>query len=233
MKRPNIAMSSNVGKEGMLSIRDTYLKAVWKAGGIPSLLYPCTEDGYTKEVINSFDGFVFCGGEDIDPKFYGEEKSSNLVNICSLRDEFEHGLFIAALGSKKPILGICRGMQIINVFLGGSLYQHIDGHIQKEERDVATQCINVKNKSLLADITNADRINVNSFHHQAIKSLAYGLYIDSVSSDGYIEAYHLEGHNFLLGVQWHPEALFDRDDSSKRIFEAFVNACRHKNIKRR
>ncbi len=227
MTRPNVAMSSSIGEEGMLSIRDTYLKAVWKAGGMPSLLYSCSDYGYINETINSFDGFVFCGGGDIDPKFYREENKGQSKNICSLRDGFEYRLFIAAYLSKKPILGICRGMQIINVFLGGSLYQHINGHIQKEKRDVATQCVHVKKGSLLADIISANRVTVNSFHHQAIKALADGLYIDSMSSDGYIEAYHLEGHNFLLGIQWHPEALFDRDESSKRIFEAFINACRH------
>ncbi len=217
-------MSSNIGKDGMLSIRDTYLKAVWMAGGRTSLLYPDIGNDYIEEIIDGFDGFIFCGGGDIDAKFYGE-KNAEATNICSLRDDFECRLFIAAYSSKKAILGICRGMQIINVFLGGSLHQNIYGHMQNQARCKFSHSIYVEKQSFLYNIVKKEELKVNSFHHQAINSLSAALAVNATSSDGYIEAYSHKNHPFLLGVQWHPEACCESDVYSGRIFAAFIDAC--------
>ncbi len=225
MKRPIIAMSSKIGEGGMISIRDTYLNAVWHAGGLPFVLSPSVREKYLAEVCRVSDGFIFCGGEDIDPKYYGEAVNNINPNISSLRDEFEYRLFIAAIKTNKPILGICRGMQIINVFLGGSLYQHIEGHMQGKPRDLATHSLEIKNKSLLFNIIQRGAIGVNSFHHQAIKRLSDRLVIDAISDDGYIEAFHCPDHRFLLGIQWHPEACFSFDAASEQIFKKFTDAC--------
>jgi putative glutamine amidotransferase len=181
---------------------------------------------YIKEVCEHFDGFLFCGGEDLDPKYYGEEKSRLLGNICSVRDEYEEKMFSAAYKTGKPILGICRGMQIINVFLGGSLHQHIDGHKQAESRDARTHTVELCESGVLRKILGESAIAVNSFHHQIVKRLAADLICNATSTnDGYIEAFHHKEHPFLLGVQWHPECYFELSETSSKIFNEFIKAC--------
>jgi len=227
MNRLHIALSGSINENKMISVNKNYLSAIWDTGGIPTLLAPSTDTEYINEVSECFDGFIFCGGEDIHPKYYNERKGKNTKNICSARDEFEEKLFFSVFARKKPILGICRGMQIINVFLGGSLYQHIEGHMQKEEKHVLTHTISISDGSLLNQITGKKTFFVNSFHHQAIKSLSSLLLLDAFDTrDGYIEAFHHSGHKFLMGVQWHPEACYAFDESSRSIFDAFMAACK-------
>ncbi len=223
MKRANIALASSIS-DGMVSVRDTYLNSIWREGAIPTLLQPRADEEYVSRAAEDFDGFVFCGGDDIDPKYYGEENVAS-KNICSVRDEFERMLFEAVYKTGKPILGICRGMQVINVFLGGSLHQHIDGHVQEEHRAVRTHSVSLTEGAMLAEILGEENIDVNSFHHQVVKVLADGLAVDAVSSDGYLEACHAVGHPFLLCVQWHPESYYDDCETSRKIFKAFVEAC--------
>lgn len=225
MDKVIIALSSSLNDTGYVLVTEDYLNSIRRAGGIPSLLAPRLDDDYIREICETSDGFLFCGGDDMDPKYYGEENSAS-QNICSRRDEFEAKLFAAAYKTGKPILGICRGLQVINVFLGGSLYQHIDGHRQDAARNVRTHAVLLNNDGLLRDIIGEDRIEVNSFHHQLIKRLADPLWLDATSErEGYIEAFHHPGHKFLLGVQWHPEAYFTESETSARIFEAFIEAC--------
>lgn len=225
MERMRIALSGSP-QNGFITVKPAYLDAIWEFGGIPTLLSPRTDDEYVNEVVNSFDGFLFCGGVDIDPSYYGEEINGS-ENICSLRDEFEKKLFDAAYKSGKPILGICRGMQVINVFLGGSLHQHIENHSQDEGRGILTHGVTVNEGGLLHKIEGRGHIEVNSFHHQVVNVLAPCLDIDG-SSDGdvYIEAFHHKDHPFLLGVQWHPEDYFKESETSGKIFEEFIGACR-------
>ncbi len=218
----NIALSATVSEDGIVSVNKKYLSAVLCAGGVPSVLYPSVDTRYIEYAAMIYDGFVFCGGGDIDPKYYGEKASSKTKNICSLRDRFEYELFKKVLLKRKPILGICRGMQIMNVFLGGSLYQNIEGHMQTEPRDVRTHSVKVLKGGLLGEITGNGEMNVNSFHHQAIALLSARLCADAVSDDGYIEAFHFKDHPFLLGVQWHPEAYHMEDEAASLIFKAFV-----------
>ncbi len=226
MIKVNIALSASLQDGSNVSVSRYYLEAIHASGGFASPLAPCIDDKYINEVAQSFDGFLFCGGEDIDPSYYGEERGEKLRNVCSLRDEFEFKLFKAVFKTGKPIFGICRGMQGINVFLGGSLYQHIDGHIQTEEKPTRTHSVKVGRGTLLYNIVKDDSLPVNTFHHQVVKKLADGLVRDAESDDGYIEAFHLDGHRFLLGVQWHPECYYSLEKSSKRIFDAFIEACR-------
>ncbi len=227
MNSPYIALSGSVDDKGVVSINKNYLSAIWDAGGIPVLLTPRCNEEYMRKISENFDGFVFCGGEDIDPKYYGEERSNKTRNICSLRDEFEEKLFWAVYTRSKPILGICRGMQVINVFLGGTLHQHVDEHIQTEARNVLTHTVSVKKGSLLETITGKGELYINSFHHQAIKSLSAELMVDAVSTnDGFIEAFHHKEQKFLLGIQWHPESYYVQNDSARRIFGAFIGASK-------
>lgn len=225
MKNLIVALSSSLDDKGYVMVTEAYLNAVRGSGGIPSVLAPNLDDEYIREVCETSDGFLFCGGDDLDPKYYGE-KIDGSQNICSRRDEFEEKLFAAAYKTGKPILGICRGMQVINVFMGGSLYQHIDGHRQSEARDVRTHGVTLSRGGMLADIIGECEIRVNSFHHQLVKRLAEGLSVDGVSEvEGYIEAFHDPNHPFLLGVQWHPEGYFKHCETSSKIFKAFIEAC--------
>lgn len=226
MNRVQIALMGSFDDEGRVCVMPEYLNALWAAGAVGTLLPYRTDEAFLREVAEKFDGFLFCGGNDIDPKLYGEENKGDSKNICSLRDDFEMAVFKEAFASGKPIFAICRGLQILNAYLGGTLYQHIDGHVQTTPKNVREQKTLVNKGTLLANITGMDEIFTNSFHHQNIKVLGRGLVANAESHDGYIEAAHLEGHKFCLGVQWHPEPYFNEDESSSKIFSAFVEACK-------
>ncbi len=227
--RPLIALLTSIDDKNLVSINRDYLNAVYDSGGI-GVVVPHTEnDARLDEYVETFDGFLFCGGADIDPKYYGEEKRPETKNICSLRDEFEYRLFRKLYPTGKPIFAICRGEQVINVFLGGSLTQHIEGHQQNTARRVTEQRVTVERESMLYEITGREVIYTNSFHHQCVNKLGRGLICDAKSDDGYIEALHSTEHPFCLGVQWHPENFYDFDPSSSKLFDAFVSACKKRN----
>ena len=227
MQRPRIALFASVTETDCASLNQGYLRAIWKSGGDMCVMFHDANEEYVNDVCEHFDGFLFCGGEDIDPKYYGEEKSALLGNVCSMRDEYEEKMFAAAYKTGKPILGICRGMQVINVFLGGSLRQHIDGHKQTGSRETRTHSVELCEGGVLRNILGENTITVNSFHHQIVKKLADGLVCDAISTkDGYIEAFHHKEHPFLLGVQWHPECYYELSETSSKIFETFIRACR-------
>ena len=164
----------------------------------------------------------------MDPVKYGEEKAFDSVEIDDLRDAFEEGLFKAVYPTGKPILGICRGLQSVNVWLGGTLHQHMEGHRQEAPGEERTHPIHVTEGSMFHRLCGKTEVMVNTFHHQAIKALAPGLVADAVSTDGFVEALHMEDHRFLLAVQFHPEFYCKKedDDHSLAIFTAFVDACR-------
>ncbi len=229
-KRANIALSGlRIDKTTYYAsqISEDYLRSIWLSGGSASALYCDACEDYINEACRHFDGFVFCGGGDIDPKYYGEKKAYEIENICSLRDAFEQQLFYTAYKSKKPILGICRGMQVINVFLGGSLHQSICNHSQTEPRRISTHSVSIRVGTPLHSIIGSGEAAVNSFHHQAVKVLAPALETDAVSdSDSLIEAFHDKGHKFCLGVQWHPESMYLNDMYARSIFDSFVKACK-------
>jgi putative glutamine amidotransferase len=227
MSRPKIALAC--GKEGhSMSLNKEYLDAIWRSGGLAVILPYTDDDAQIQEYTELFDGFMFCGGGDVDPKYYNEEKHPKTANISSERDRFESKLFRAALETNKPILGICRGEQFINVLLGGTLYQHIDDHTDNRgmARDGQSHSVALDRSGFLFSLIGKENVLVNTYHHQCVKALADVLVPDALSEDGYIEAYHLPSHPFCLGVQWHPELFYDKDESSVKIFTAFVDACR-------
>ena len=223
--RPLIAMSTSIDDKNLLSINKDYLTSVYQRGGLGVIISPTLEQRIITEYAEEFDGFIFCGGDDIDPKYYGEEKHAETKNICSFRDEFEYLLFQNIYMTGKPILAICRGAQVLSVFLGGNLFQHIEGHRQSAPRYVTGQKTYVEKGGFLYDIIGKEKIHTNSFHHQCVKSLGRGLVCDARSDDGYIEAWYSEKHPFCLGVQWHPENFYPLDSSSSKIFDAFISAC--------
>ena len=225
--RPMIGVvSSREGRRMMLN--QPYLDAVWSAGGLPVVLSYTTDSEKLAEYASTFDGFLFSGGVDVDPVKYGEEKAFDSVEIDNLRDAFEEGLFKAVYPTGKPLLGICRGLQSVNVWLGGTLHQHMEGHRQEAPGEERTHPIHVIEGSMFHRLCGKTEVMVNTFHHQAIKALAPGLVADAISTDGYVEALHMEDHRFLLAVQFHPEFYCKQegDDHSLAIFTAFVDACR-------
>ena len=224
--RPLIGVVSS-REDIRMMLNQTYLDAVWTAGGLPVVMSYTTDAEKLAEYAAIFDGFLFAGGVDIDPVKYGEEKAFDSVEVDHLRDAFEEGLFRAVYPTKKPILGICRGLQSVNVWLGGTLHQHMEGHRQEAPGEERTHPVYVREGSMLRGLCPAE-VMVNSFHHQAVKTLAPTLAVDAMSADGYIEAAHGEGHPFLLAVQFHPEYYCKKegDDHSLAIFTAFVDACR-------
>ena len=225
-KRPLIGLvSSRDGEKMMMAQR--YMDAVWYAGGLPVVLAYTTDPEKLAEYAQIFDGFLFSGGVDVNPVKYREEKQFDSVEIDTVRDEFEEALFRAIYPTGKPILGICRGIQSINVWMGGTLYQHLDGHRQDQPADQTTHEILIKEGSMLHALCGKTSVMVNTFHHQAIKTPAPALTVDALSPDGYIEAVHEEGHRFLFAMQSHPEFYYSKagDDHSLAIFKAFVSAC--------
>ena len=211
--------------EGRVCIMPTYLNALWGEGAIGILLPYRTDPDFLREVASQFDGFLFCGGVDADPALYGEENLGLSKNICSLRDGFEMAMYKEIFSCGKPILGICRGMQMMNIRRGGSMHQDIDNHSQTTDKTECPQKTLI-NDGLLKEIVGKSEIMTNTYHHQCVKALGEGLVVDAVSEDGYIEAIHLDGHRFCLGVQWHPEYCYGIDEPSTKIFEAFVKACK-------
>jgi putative glutamine amidotransferase len=225
MKRPNIAIMASRDADKRICISEHYLNAVWHSGGVGVALPYTTSSERAAELCKYFDGFLFCGGGDISPSLYGgTEEDTN--EVCRARDSFEAMMFNEVFRSGKPILGICRGAQAINVFLGGDLRYHIDGHIQSTPRFQHDTPARILRGSLLHSIIGSEDIWINTIHHQAIGRLADGLVCDAVAQDGIIEAFHHKDRDFCVGVQWHPEAYYDMSPSASRIFNAFISACK-------
>ena len=225
INRPKIALSVSFDEKRQLSVNEDYLNAIYFSGGL-GVVVPYTTDGTRlKEYAEYFDGFLFCGGGDISPTYYNQSLNISEKNICSCRDRFEKELFDVIYPSGKSILGICRGEQIINVFLGGDLLQHIENHMQNEGREVREQKLRVVGDSFLEKIAGEKEMFTNSFHHQAVNRLGRGLVADAYSADGYIEAFHSAEHKFCLGVQWHPEAYYKQSHTASAIFDSFIKSC--------
>ena len=225
-KRPLIAMSSSYRGDNTIALRHTYFDAIYDAGGIPVPLERTTDPATVARYAADFDGFFFTGGVDVDPAHYGESITGEGVEIDPARDAFEFALYEAVKDSGKPTLGVCRGIQFLNVARGGTLYQHIEGHRQTPIPAVERpQHVTVTSDTRLHALVGAEEIMVNSFHHQAIKDIAPSLVITAVADDGTVEAMEDPAHPFFLGVQWHPEYYHRDDRTSAAIFEAFVKAC--------
>jgi putative glutamine amidotransferase len=209
-----------------------YMNGIINAGGIPIIL-PLTDDAeIITRIAERFDGFLFTGGQDVNPKLYGEEPIKKCGNSCNIRDNMEAKLFDeAVIKLDKPVIGICRGIQFINAHLGGTLYQDLPlehgtavNHHQSPPYDVPVHTVNVLPDTFLAEIIGEGTVKVNSYHHQAVKSLAGSLKTAAISEDGLIEAVVMPNRRFMVAVQWHPELSLDNPEN-KKLFKAFVNAC--------
>lgn len=174
------------------------------------------------DIIKILDGILLSGGGDICEKFLNEKLHKEANNIYPIRDEFEISLCKQAYKINIPVLGICRGMQILSIADGGSINQHILGHNQSEARNVTTHDVIVDKKSKLFSIVNNEIIPVNSFHHQVVNRVGKNTSISAYSEDGFIEAIENNEQSFRIGVQWHPEALYNKFLEHFKIFDEFV-----------
>ena len=210
-----------------------YIQAVSQAGGLPILIPSSLPEDQLSVLVACLDGIIFSGGGDIAPAVYGAESAPEVKLVDQERDRTEIQLLREAIDSGLPFFGICRGLQVINVALGGTLYTHVLGqHPQglKHDyypdwpRDYLAHSVRVKNGSRLADILGVDEIRTNSLHHQGIHTLASELQPTAWAPDELIEAVELPGHPFGLGVQWHPEWL-PAHAQMQALFSAFVEAA--------
>jgi putative glutamine amidotransferase len=213
----------------MLALGVTYLDAVAAAGGIPVILAPLPA-GRLESIIERLDGVCLSGGPDIEPGCYGSDAHPELGPTEPEVDLFELSLARAARRRGLPLLAICRGMQVLNVARGGTLVQHLPElggaipHRQEGPSSLASHDVTLAADSRLAKIAGSERIEVNSFHHQAINRLGTGLEPVAWSDDGVIEAVEAPGDAWTLGVQWHAECLADRPEQA-RLFGALVEAA--------
>ena len=233
--KPIIGILGPVDDDGSINLLHTYSAAIEKAGGVPILL-PFTENEETlSEYVSACDGFLFSGGVDVEPKRFGEETKSECGKIQLKRDQLEFSIFKIAFESKKAILGICRGAQVINVALGGTLYQDIPTeiktdilHRQSEPRNMPSHSVNILADTPLMELIGKERMTANSFHHQAIKALGEGLLVMALADDAIIEAVYHNDYPYLLAYQWHPERLCDTDTDNMKIFTSFIKAASKK-----
>jgi putative glutamine amidotransferase len=215
-----------------------YVGSIIQAGGIPLLIPFLSDPLMIQKMVDLCDGLLLSGGEDVDPMHYREEPSPYLGQIIPERDEIELKVFDLFLQQNKPILAICRGCQLMNVALGGDLYQDIPSqinsevsHSQKAPRGYATHTIQVKKESLLFQIVGEEKIRVNSYHHQSAKKVCSPLVPSAFAADGVIEAIESTVHPFLLGVQWHPEGMsIVQDKHAMQLFSAFVDSCKGQSV---
>jgi putative glutamine amidotransferase len=211
----------------------TYVHAVEEAGGLPILIPLFTNLHELEELFPRLDGILLSGGIDLEPSLYGEQKHP-MIEKCDPRlDAFEVALTTLALQKDIPILGICRGMQLLNVLLGGNLYQDIasqcPGTLEHRRRDLPrtelTHTVTVEAGSLMEKLLGTRQCWVNSLHHQAIKEPGEGVRISGRSDDGIAELMEVSGHRFVLGIQGHPEEIYEQVPAFARLFRAFVCAC--------
>lgn len=211
-----------------------YSEAVLQAGGLPIILPP--QDGTVNQILDLVDGLIFSGGADIDPARYGDtDVHPKTYDISDERDRFEIELLNGAVARDMPVLCICRGIQVLNVALGGSLIQHIDDqverplpHRQHEVGIMGTESshqVTFVEGSLSASVFESAAVPVNSLHHQSVAEAADRVQVEGISSDGVIESVSVPGCRFVLGLQWHPELLFKTMPEQLKPFEALVAAA--------
>jgi len=242
--KPLIGITPDVGRspalhsadqgEPLVVLQERYARAILEAGGIPLILPVFPSPTAIRELLDRLDGVLLSGGNfDIHPRFYGEEPAQALGEIKEARTQFELGLLSSALERDLPLLGVCGGAQAINVALGGSLYQDIASQIPEAGehqrgalKEKGGHQIKIHDGTKLKQIVGRDTLEVNTTHHQAVKKLGKGLIVNATAEDGIIEGIESKEHSFVLGVQWHPEALAGRDPSQRKIFAALISACK-------
>jgi len=240
--------------QSRIQLADSYYRAILQAGGLPLLIaYTSAED--IGRILNVVDGLMFTGGGDLDPSYFGEVPSPKLGSISPIRDEMEVRLCREALDKDMPVLGICRGAQLINVAMGGTIYQDLESQWSKEMEKHRENKMGIENEeskevrqellkhsqeapgwygihevffeegSKIEMIMGVKMLRVNSFHHQAVCKPAPGFCVTGWSPDGVVEAIESVKHRFAIGVQWHPERMWEKDSRMLLPFTALIRAC--------
>ena len=231
-RRPLIGITSAYIPDGdYAKVHSSYTQAIKEAGGTPVILPVPEDDDLVGEYVRVLDGLLLTGGDDVPPEAYGESPLEQTKTLSPRRHRFEKVLVEAWLPTRKPILGICRGLQQINVVCGGTLVQDIPTQVgtsvihrdPKRRGDVAHR-VEIEPGTMLRSLLSSASVQVNSNHHQAVKDVGKSLRISARSSDGVIEALEFTGGRFGLLVQWHPERITDAKHR-KAIYGAFVRAC--------
>jgi putative glutamine amidotransferase len=236
-KKPLIGVPCRMdaGKD-QFYLRKHYSEALFHAGATPVLLPLIAEKAYARELVKGVEGILISGSNsDVDPHRYGQEPHPKIGSIVSRRDETDLFLLDEVFRSGRPLLGICFGIQILNVYLGGTLWQDVESqvkeavkHEQTATEDYRSHTIHIKPRSLLYELAQEKETRVNSFHHQAIQKVAPTLIPVATAPDGVVEAVEMrEKRQFVLGVQWHPEIGWETDELSQKIFFSFVTAARN------
>lgn len=235
MNRPLIGISGshNIADRQMF-VRENYMQSVLRAGGIPVLLPEIEDEETAKAILDRLDGLLLAGGGDVLPSRYGEETLPACGEDDPQRDIFELLIIPMAIARNMPIFGICRGIQVLNVAMGGTLIQDIESqqnipkktHQQEPPFSQPVHTVRFEKGSVFERITGATEIKANSMHHQAIKKPADGLQVDGRAEDGIIEAMSAKDGSRIFAVQFHPEYLSDHDAHAQRLFDHFVKLSR-------
>lgn len=237
MPVPVIGLTTYNGKNTyglpIVALGRAYINALTKVGAVPVLVPSGMTKSARQFLLERLDGLLLTGGGDIAIERFGGGSHPRVAGVDPERDEVEISLFLAAMESGLPFLGICRGLQVVNVALGGTLFTHIQDQLPDaikhdydsgSQRQLLAHEVNVAKASHLVDILGQNIIRVNSLHHQGIKELAPNLHPVGHSPDGLVEAVELVNHPFGMAVQWHPECLMDQP-ITQRLFQAFVDAA--------
>lgn len=217
MRKPLIGLTpAHDIESGDVKARPTYMRALKAAGAIPVVMPLDASEEDLKQLTKDMDGFLFTGGPDVHPFLFGEETQAHCGNVSPARDQMEISLLPMIMELRKPVLGICRGIQVLNIALGGNIWQDIPSQVTREfplahsqpfSYDMPCHTVALTEGSLLARISESSSIKVNSMHHQAVRDLAPGLIASAYSPDHLIEALEMTDYPFFIGVQWHPEYL--------------------------
>ena len=228
-----VAVTASIRLDGDTSrvrLTAAYVTALESAGLIPLIVPPLSSASAAAAIMDSVSGLVLTGGEDVDPARYGEKRHEKVRYVNAARDTTEAALIEEAKARGKPVLAICRGIQILNVALGGTLVQDIPSqcdtriaHDEDSPRDTRSHEISVEPGSLIARAIGTEHLTVNSFHHQSVKRVADGMRVTARSPDGIIEGLESTGDWWVMAVQWHPEEMTDSPEPWDRgLFKAFA-----------
>ncbi len=232
-KKPVIGITARVEKDQMYTLDPVYGKAILQAGGLP-LIVPMVDEEDIPALCERLDGLIVTGGGDINPTMYGEEPHPRLAEVYPGSDFYEKELILNFLKFDKPFIGMCRGLQMLNVSLGGTNYQDLESqfegtlyqHKQLGLRTHRTHSVTLEEGSQLLSIMGEKSFRVNSFHHQGVKDVSKQLKVAARAADGLVEALESEDYQFVMGIQWHPEEFaVEGDEASKKIFDRFVKEC--------
>ena len=237
MPKPVIIIAGHLEKHAHSSPiqgeKAAYIEAIIQAGGLPLIAAPNLPTDDLEDLVELGDGFLLCGGGDVEPSRYGGEACVRLGGVDLPRDQFEIDLLQALLQADKPLLAICRGVQVLNVALGGTLICDIASQLPQAgkhdyypgfERDLVVHEVSIQPGTLLAKTLGVHRVGTNSLHHQALDKVGTGLVVNARTDDNVIEGVEMPSKRFVLGLQWHPECM-PESPQMQQLFAAFINAC--------